>query len=100
MAAPTIEDLQSEIDHLRTLVASLSAALLLQVAVETLKDFRTATRADAEHLVHEAEECFRCARLGGIRKEIAAGLEVAGNELMSKAVEIETRLQREGRKDN
>jgi len=49
---------------------------------------------DAERLVREAEECFRCAKMPELRSEIAAGLETAGRELMSWAVEIETALQR------
>jgi hypothetical protein len=74
-------------------VTSLSITLLRNVAVETRKD-RAANTADAERLVHEAEECFRCARIPGLKSEIAEGLEVAGRELMAKAVEIETSLQR------
>lgn len=32
---------------------------------------------------------FRCARIPGLKTEIADGLEVAGHELLAKAVEIE-----------
>ncbi len=78
--------------HLRCLVTSLSITLLRNVAVESRKD-RAADTADAERLVHEAEECFRCARIPGLKSEIAEGLEVAGRELMAKAVEIDTALQ-------
>ena len=67
--------------------------MLRNVAVESRKD-RAANTADAERLVIEAEECFRCARIPGLKSEIAEGLEVAGRELMAKAVEIETALQR------
>jgi len=74
-------------------VTSLSITLLRNVAVESRKD-RAANTADAERLVIEAEECFRCARIPGLKSEIAEGLEVAGRELMAKAVEIETALQR------
>ena len=89
----TIKALQAENRHLRCLVTSLSITLLRNVAVETRKD-RAANTADAERLVHEAEECFRCARIPGLKSEIAEGLEVAGRELMAKAVEIEASLQR------
>ena len=54
--------------------------------------------ADAARLVREAEDCFRFARLPGLKSEIAEGLEVAGHELMAKAVEIETGLQHAQRK--
>ena len=93
MNESTIKELQAENRHLRCLVTSLSITLLRNVAVESRKD-RAADTADAERLVHEAEECFRCARIPGLKSEIAEGLEVAGRELMAKAVEIETALQR------
>ena len=93
MNEPTTKKLQAENRHLRCLVTSLSITLLRNVAVESRKD-RAANTADAERLVIEAEECFRCARIPGLKSEIAEGLEVAGRELMAKAVEIETALQR------
>jgi hypothetical protein len=52
----------------------------------------------AEHLVCEAEQCFRCARSPGLKEVIATGLEAAGHEFMARAVDIETSLQRERRK--
>jgi hypothetical protein len=55
------------------------------------RDFREAS----ELLLREAEECFRWARVPGLRKEIAEGLEAAGHEFMAAAVEIETMLQRD-----
>ncbi len=93
MNESTIKALQAENRHLRCLVTSLSITLLRNVAVESTKH-RAANTADAERLVHEAEECFRRARISGLKSEIAEGLEVAGHELMAKAVEIETALQR------
>jgi hypothetical protein len=93
----TIRELQEQNQRLRNLVASLSAALLCRIAVE-IEIHRPLGGTDAEHLVREAEECFRCARMPELRSEIAAGLEVAGGELMSWAVEIETDLQRAKRK--
>jgi hypothetical protein len=89
----TIKALQAENRHLRCLVTSLSITLLRKVAVKSAKD-RAANTADAERWADEAEECFRCARIPGLKSEIAEGLEVAGHELMAKAVEIETALQR------
>jgi hypothetical protein len=87
--------LKSENQRLRDLVVSLSATLLRKVALEPSKSRCGATTADAEQLVREAEDCFRCARIAGLKKEIADGLEVAGHEFMAKAVEIEAMLQRE-----
>jgi hypothetical protein len=99
MTNPTIEELRAEIQHLQTLVAALSATMLRNAAVDLLKSSQTLGRAEADSLVHEAEECFRCARLPGLAKEIAVGLDAAGNALMSKAVEVETLRQREARKE-
>lgn len=87
--------LKSENQHLRDLVVSLSTTLLRKVALEPSKFRLDATTADAERLVREAEVCFRCARSAGLKKEIADGLEASGHELMAKAVEIQTMLQRE-----
>ena len=87
--------LKSENQRLRELVVSLSATLLRKVALELSKSRRGATTADAERLVREAEGCFRSARIAGLKKEIADALEVAGHDLMARAVEIETMLQRE-----
>jgi hypothetical protein len=53
---------------------------------------------DADYCVDKAEQCFRLARLAKLpnlaRAEIATNLEALGNELMAKAVEIETIRQR------
>ncbi len=57
---------------------------------------------DADYCVDKAEQCFRLARLAkspnSVRAEIATNLEALGNELMAKAVEIETIRQRGHRK--
>jgi hypothetical protein len=90
-----VEELQSENRKLRDLAASLSVALLRNIALDPPKYRRNASEADAERLLEEADNCFSCARIPGLKKEIVAGLEAAGNELMAKAVEIETVLQRE-----
>jgi hypothetical protein len=91
-------ELTAENQQLRSLLASLPAKLLREAAVEsaTPQPLRT---ADAERLLREAEDCFRCARLPNLKPEIAEGLEVAGRELMTKAVEIESALQRERRRN-
>jgi len=86
--------LKSENEHLRDLVVSLSATVLRQTAFEFCGGSH-ASRADPKHLLSVAEECFRCARVPGLRKETVEGLEVAGNEFMARAVEIETTLQRD-----
>jgi hypothetical protein len=57
---------------------------------------------DADYCVDKAEQCFRLARLAKLPNsagaEIATNLEAMGNELMAKAVEIETVRQRSQRK--
>ncbi len=90
-----IEELQSEIQWLRDLVISLSATLLRNIELDPPQYRRNVEGADAEHLLQEAEIYFRCSQISGQKKETAIRLEVAGNELMAKAVEIETTLQRE-----
>ena len=100
----TIEELQSEIQQLRDLVislsttlvqsASLSTTVLRSIELDSPKFRGNDNSIDAEHLLKESEICFRCARIPGLKKEIAERLEEAGNELMAKAVEIETVLQR------
>jgi hypothetical protein len=53
---------------------------------------------DADYCVEKAEQCFRLARFAKSpnfsRAEIVSNLEMIGNELMAKAVEIETARQR------
>jgi hypothetical protein len=95
MTNAPIKELQAENQWLRELVVSLSVTLLRNIALDPPKYRRNASGADAERLLTEAEQCFRCARIPGLKKEIAEGLQAAGNELMAKAVEIETVLQRE-----
>jgi hypothetical protein len=81
---PTIEALRLDNQRIRDSIVSLAATLLRNMAVDPFRDHRDLSSADAEHLLREAEECFRCAR----------GLEAAGHEFMAKAVEIETVVQR------
>ena len=88
-----IKELQAENQWLRELVVSLSVTLLRNIALDPPKYRRNASSADAERLLTEAEQCFRSARIPGLKTEIAEGLQAAGNELMAKAVEIETVLQ-------
>jgi hypothetical protein len=92
----SLQSLQSENQTLRDLVISLSAALLRNIALHPPQARGGAS--DAERLVQEADECFRCARLPGLKQQIAEGLQAAGNELLAKAVEIETRLGRKKRR--
>jgi len=94
MTKTTVEQLRDENKLLRELVASLSAALLCNAALNLTDRRSGANGADAERLVQEGEACFRCARVPGLRQEIAAGLEIAGHELMARAVEIETERER------
>ena len=95
MTNSIIEELQSENQELRELVVSLIAKLLQYLAIDPPKYRRNVSTTDAERLVEEAELCFRCARIPSLKKEIAEALELGGNELMARAVEIETILQRE-----
>jgi hypothetical protein len=56
---------------------------------------------DAQYCVEKAEQCFRLVKLAkqpiDTRDEIAVNLEALGHELMTKAVEIETRRQKSAR---
>jgi hypothetical protein len=96
--AEPFQALQADNQRLRDLVVSLSASLLRNVVRRDRRD--AARNIDAEYLFCEAEACFVCARISGLKEEIAKGLEVAGHEFMTKAVEIETSLQREKWKNN
>ena len=90
----THDSLLSENQHLRELVVSLSATVLRRTALEFCEN-PNAYSADPQHLLSAAEECFRCARLPGLKSEIVEGLEAAGHQYMARAVETETTLQRE-----
>jgi hypothetical protein len=70
----TFEDLRSENQRLRNLVVSLSATLLRNVAVNFYKNNCAVNSTDAEQFVREAEDCFRCAKIPGLKKEIGDGL--------------------------
>jgi hypothetical protein len=95
-AAETIRLLREENAHLRDVVFVLSATVLRTGAVNTINDHYAGSK-DVRHLLSLAEECFRCAGLPGLKPLIAEGLKVAAEELMAKAVEVETKLQREQR---
>jgi hypothetical protein len=95
MTNSIIEELQSENQELRDLVVSLIAKLLRYLAIDPPKYRRNVSNTDAGRLVEEGELCFRCARIPSLKREIVEALEVRGNELMARAVEIETILQRE-----
>jgi hypothetical protein len=82
--AAAFQALKQEIERLRDLVVSLTASLQRAIALDSIGDHRSASSADAEHLLRNADECFGCARQ----------LEAAGHDFMKKAVEIETIVQR------
>jgi hypothetical protein len=84
---------ESQLQRLRDLVTLLSAALLRSTARNA--PGRPAADNDPLLLLAEADECFRRARMPGLKPEIAEGLETAGHEFMAKAVEIETARQRQ-----
>jgi hypothetical protein len=99
MTESPLEELQSENQRLRDLVVSLTAALVRNIALEPPRDRRPASSAGTEDdLLRDADECFRCARVLGLKKEIAEALEATGHDFVAKAVEIEAALQREKRK--
>jgi hypothetical protein len=87
------QSLHSENQRLRDLVISLSATLLRNIARHPPRDRDESSYA--ERLLQEAQECFRYAEIPGLKKEIADGLRTVGHEFMAKAVEVETKLQRE-----
>lgn len=94
MSEPSITELQGEIRYLRGLVESLSATLLRKVALDWHQTQSAETDMDAERLLREAEDCFGCAKVPGLRTEIAEGLQTAGHVLMAKAVAIASTLER------
>lgn len=94
--ADTIRLLREENSQLRDIVFALSATVLLTGAVNTIKDHYAGSK-ELRHLLSLADECFRCAGTPGLKQPIAEGLKVAAEELMAKAVEIDTKLQREQR---
>ena len=91
--AEAIKQLKEENQRLRDTALALSLTLLRQSAVQTLMDDGS-SGTDVQNLMRLAEECFECASLPGLKQPIADGLEAAGHELMAKAVEIETKIQR------
>jgi hypothetical protein len=91
----SFQTLQVDNQRLREVIVSLSAALLRSIALDPLRDRSTPNSTDSRRLLLEAEECFRCARILGLKRETIEGLEAAGHGFMAKAVEIETILQRE-----
>jgi len=91
--AITIKELQVQNRQLRSLVDALTATLLRKIALEIVAH-QPLEGVDPDRLIREAEEFFRLARVSGLKNEIAEGLEVAGHELMAKAVEIQTEQQR------
>jgi hypothetical protein len=82
--SPTIENVRADNQRIRDSIVSLTATLLQNTALDPFRGHHDLNSADAENLLREAEECFRCAR----------GLDAAGQELMTKAVEVETVVQR------
>jgi hypothetical protein len=95
MADKTLEELRSENEWLRDLAVSLGVTLLRNMTLDPPRFRRNLCSADAAHLLSEAEKCFRCAKIPGLETEIAEGLAAAGHELMARAVEIETTVQRQ-----
>jgi len=93
MTEPSIRELQVEVKYLRDLVAFLSIRLLRKRALGWQEN-RSSAITDPDRLLREAEKCFRCAKVPGLKGEIAEGLNAAGHELMARAVAIDTDFQR------
>ena len=81
----TTANLRLESRRIRDLLVSLTATFLQKIAVDPFADPHAINSGDAERFLRTAEECFRCAGV----------LEATGNELMTKAVEVETIMQRD-----
>ena len=91
----SFQTLQADNQRLRDVIVSLSAALLRSIALDPLRDRSAANITDSQRLMFEAEECFRCALILGLKRETIESLEAAGHGFMAKVVEIETILQRD-----
>ena len=76
---------------------------IIALATSASAVYLAVTMLDPDYCVDKAEQCFRLARLAKspnfARAEIVTNLEAMGNELMAKAVEIETVRQRGLRKN-
>jgi hypothetical protein len=93
-----VQQLKEEINTLRNITLSLRTILLQHGALLTVTDYGPGT--DSKGLIGLAEECFRYARVPGLKAPIAEGLEAAGHELMARAVELDTKRQRNERSDD
>jgi hypothetical protein len=49
---------------------------------------------DAHYLIEKADLCFRLSKLAGDNRELAKALAKFGDELMAKAVELDTERDR------
>jgi DNA-binding CsgD family transcriptional regulator len=94
-SAESFQKLESDISALRELVVSLSAALLRSIAGGNTQNRHSEHFTEAEQLLHDAEECFHCAKNPSVKKAVAASLEVAGQQAMAKAIELEKVVQRD-----
>jgi len=91
------KDCRQENKQLRDLVASLSVTLLRNIALDPPKYRRKAGGMPTARNTSTGKRrnVFAAQKVPGVEKEIAESLEAAGHELMARAVEIETTLQRE-----
>ncbi len=60
-------------------------------------DYGDSTLTTEEFLIQTADRCKRLARVG---RELAADLETMGNDLMAKAVELDTARQKTEKKQS
>ncbi|MEA2983892.1 MAG: hypothetical protein QOD94_146 [Alphaproteobacteria bacterium] len=93
-----IEQLKEQYRRLQELASLLSATVLRNAAVQIIQEHNLGGD-NINQLMTLAEECFTCASLPGLKHSIAAGLQAAGHELMAKAVEADTKRQRDDRKE-
>jgi hypothetical protein len=55
---------------------------------------------DANYFLEKADECFGLSEMAGANRELAAALQSMGNEFMAKAVEIDTKRDRDNQAAN
>lgn len=93
-----VEQLKEQYRQLQELASILSATVLRNAAVQIVQEHKLGGD-NINQLMTLAEECFTCAGFPGLEHSIAVGLQAAGHDLMAKAVEADTKRQRDDRKE-
>lgn len=78
-----IHEVIAESQQLRTVVASVYVVLPRESVLDSIA-CRPLEKSNAEHLLHEAEECFRCAGISELKGAVGGGLAAAGRKLTAK----------------